>query len=144
MNYIKHIGIYVKNLEEMTMFYSKALEMKIICSNYTDKGILYEQLYGTPAVVEISKLITEYGSKTGQGEMIELIKVVEGATSLEVFRNVEDIGLSHVSIGVNNIDDAVQRINMYGGMSITEVIDINGKKCCFCKDIEGNVLELIQ
>lgn len=141
---LKHIGIYVNDIEKMASFYKTSFGLKTICERQEDTGELYEKLFNADAKVLITKMITEYGVETGQGEMLELIKVTYGPNSKWTERHVQDIGLSHISFGVDDISKTVANICNCGGCIITDIININQKKCCFCKDIEGNVIEIIQ
>ena len=147
MTNIRHTGIYVKNIEKETHFYKECFSMAAICENLSDSGELYEQLLGYEgAKVLITKLISEYGKETGQGDMIELIYVIpsERTVTKSILREIADIGLSHIAIGVENIEETVCRIVTNGGKSITKILQIGSRKCCFCQDPEGNGIELIQ
>lgn len=145
MTNLKHIGIYVKDIKKQTYFYENVFMMKKICEEYEDSGKLYDVLFQNTGIhVLISKLITSYGEKTGQGEMIELIKVVSHNISVDRNREVYDYGLSHFSIGVENIEKIVELNIKHEGKKITPILQIGNRKCCFCKEPEGNVIELIQ
>lgn len=147
MNYIKHVGVYVKDLELMTGFYKKAFGLIPLCENTIDTGTLYNLLYGGDnASAQITKLVTEYGRQQGQGDMLELVHVEigENIRCAETQREIYDIGLSHISIGVDNIEETVAQILKYGGRKKTDILAINQRKCCFCTDPEGNVIEIIQ
>lgn len=147
MNYIKHVGIYVKDLDLMTSFYKDVFSLIPICENITDVGELYNQLYGgNNAAAKITKLVTEYGKQQGQGDMIELVHAEIGRNIdyAKNERSVHDVGLSHISIGVENIEKLVEKIMEHGGKLKTDILTINQRKCCFCTDPEGNIIELIQ
>lgn len=147
MNYIKHVGIYVKDLELMVGFYKKAFGLIPICENIIDTGTLYNLLYGGDnASAKITKLVTEYGRQQGQGDMLELVHVEKGENIhyAKPEREVYDVGLSHISMGVENIEEVVGQIVKYGGKTKTNILAINQRKCCFCTDPEGNVIEIIQ
>lgn len=147
MNYIKHVGIYVKDMDLMTDFYKTIFSLIPICENIIDNGELYNQLYGGDnATAKITKLVTEYGNQQGQGDMLELIHVEKGENINydEIRRNIYDVGLSHISISVENIEESVEQIINHGGQTKTHILRINQRQCCFCTDPEGNVIELIQ
>lgn len=146
MELIKHIGIYVDDEIVEKNFYMNVFSMRIICENFEDEGEVYNQLLGEQNVkVSITKLITERGIDTGLGDMIELIKLKSSVSKQnKIDRAICDVGLSHFSIGVDGIEDTVNRILKNGGGKITDIIKIGERKCCFCYDPEGNGIELIE
>lgn len=143
---IKHVGIYVKNLELMKKFYSSVLNMKIIQSDYYDSGSFYDQLLGhSNAKVKISKLITDRGIETQTGDMIELIEVIDGFSNDDRPPKISSIGTMHIAFGVSNIFESMDVIQALGGeVVIPPVRRENGNWLAFTKDIEGNWLEIIQ
>lgn len=143
---IKHTGIYVKDIEKQSRFYKECFSMNVICEDYQDEGPLFDELLGyCNAKVLITKLITEMGKETGTGDMIELIQVLTDDGILEKFdRKICDFGMSHVAVGVSDIEKTRYRVLNNGGSIITNIHSIGNKKCCFCKDPEGNGIELIQ
>ena len=146
MVYIKHTGIYVKQLEKMTSFYKNVFDMCVICENYPDAGDMYAQLYGLQdAEVVISKLITEYGKQMKQGDMLELIycpnsKKIEKQENTQIY----GYGVMHISFGIDDINQTVQRVLGNGGKVKTDIITRGERKVCFIVDPEGNWIELIQ
>ncbi len=147
MNNLKHVGIYVEDLEKEKLFYKNVFNFKLICDSFSDTGELYKQLFditGNDAVVSITKMVTEYGSDTGIGEMLELIQVIRGCRPKYVSREVYDLGISHISFGVDNIAQTVELALKNDGKRLTDILHIGKRKCCFCLDPEGNVLELIE
>ena len=140
----KHTGIYVHDIEIISNFYQNCFGLIPVCEKYLDTGYLYEQLFGVDSKVIITKLITEYGKTTGQGEMIEFIQVIEGTKSNFIKRRVHDFGLSHISLGVDDIDKTVSLVKKHSGKQVTDIISIGNRKCCFCSDPESNVIELIE
>lgn len=148
MQHIKHVGIYVRDLEKEKAFYSSCFGLKVIVDRLEDSGVLYKQLFGCTdeefPKVFITKMITEHGVETGIGEMIELIQVETGTESLDISRKVQDCGLSHISFSTEDISSLVESVKAAEGKQLTDIIGIGSRKCCFCADPEGNVLELIQ
>jgi predicted enzyme related to lactoylglutathione lyase len=145
MNYIKHVGIYVEHLNEMQEFYARVFDMKILVDKERDSGTLYETLYEQKnAGARISKLITEYGAKTGQGDMIEFIQTDYGKAACTVSEKIYMPGTFHIAMGVDDMDEVVDRIREAGGSVCTEIIHKGSRKCCFCRDIEGNWIELLE
>ena len=53
--------------------------------------------------------------------------------------------IGHISFGVDNIYEVIEDIKKRSGRQKTEVISMQNKNlCCFCRDPEGNWIELIQ
>ncbi len=149
MNAIRHIGIYVNNIELMELFYTKVFDMHVICSCEKDNSSLFDELLGEKnSTILTSKLITPYGKQAGQGDMIELVRVTnEGFYTNDnvIEKNIYDIGNSHIAMGVSDIVMTVDRIVEFGGKKYTSIYKMkNGNDCCFCNDPEGNWIELIQ
>ena len=143
---IKHMGIYVENLDKMEAFYRDCFQMKAVVSGEVDGNSMLNQLVGYTGVrVRVSKLVTEYGIGTGVGDMLELIEIVNGRRrSIPQDSAVFLSGMHHISFGVVGMEKYVERITMYGGTRITDIHTIGKNRCCFFRDCEGNYLELIE
>lgn len=145
MKHIKHIGIYVEDIELEKKFFMSCFSMIPIVVNLEDEGELYDTLLNTEhAKVKITKLITEYGKKTGIGEMVELIQVLCSTRERKKKRNLTDFGLSHVSMQVNDIENVLKLVVNNKGKISTKIFQIGERKCCFIEDPEGNAIELIE
>ncbi len=146
---IRHTGIYVNDIAGLEYFYKSVFDMIAICSKKPDRGELFDELLGTEnSFIVTTKLITPYGKQAGQGDMIELVKVLTESVetlSLPENRPVSMTGMAHVAFGVDDIEDTVSRILSGGGQQKTDIVEMkNGSRCCFCTDPEGNWIELIQ
>lgn len=142
---IRHIGVYVRNLELETQFYKLALGMHIINElNVQADPLAKAIMNGCDDKIIYSKLITECGKLTGSGDMLELIQ-----TPLKTLESKNErlilSGVMHIGLEINNIEEVCSKISEYGGTVKTDIfLFSNGNKCCFCQDPEGNWLELIQ
>lgn len=143
---MKHIGIYVKNLDEMVRFYRDCFDMKLVVDGQQDSGPMLDQLFNQKAVqIRVSKLITEYGEANGTGDMLELIAYSdENNTVLPEGRKICWQGMAHISFGVKQIEQYVQRVVEMGGRKETDIYAIGKNKCCFLTDCEGNWIALIE
>ncbi len=138
---LKHAGIYVADLKKMEEFYSQVFDMYFICRNQLFKHPLLVDLLKEEQQVRISKLVTEYGKKTGIGDMVELIEM--GNKSI-IVPDKKIYGSTHLAFGVQDMKKTVEKIVILGGKQKTEIYDMgNGNLCCFCTDPENNWLELI-
>ena len=144
---IRHVGIYVNDINLLEKFYTKVFHMTVICRQEPDTNKLLDQLLDKANVKIITtKLITEYGRQKGFGDMLELVKIV-GDKSDRICGNmpISNIGTAHIAFEVNNIEDTVGEIIRNGGKQKTDIAVMeNYNKLCFCVDPEGNWLELIQ
>lgn len=142
---IKHIGIYTKDFDKMVDFYKNTLGL-IELLNYEDAGKHLDTILKREnAKVRICKLITPYGQETGVGDMIELIGTYNDYGESQE-REIYTPGLSHIAFGVTDIFLTYKLIINRGGQSVCEpmLVDKSGNHVAFCRDIEGNYLELIQ
>ena len=143
---IRHTGIYVDNITETAAFYKNVFVMIAVCENQEDSNTLLDKLFGVVgAKILTTKLITEYGRNNGTGDMIELVKIVNGPEIKNAHFRLFDYGASHIAIGVNNLDSVAKKIITNGGSMQTKIVThSNGNKFAFAKDNEGNWIELIE
>ena len=140
---MRHVGLYVENLEQMEEFYATVFSMKKVLSKVKTSDILIDAIVGKGATVLISKLVTPYGCQTGTGDMVELLQVVTPATPLEP-GPVYTPGRAHIGFGVDDLDKTVETLIQHGGVQQTPILQMGKNRCCFCTDPEHNWLELIQ
>ena len=141
---LRHTGVYVENLTRMADFYREVFQMHTICENVEQEDALIADLFQEScARVKITKLITEQGKASGVGDMIELIELVvpeggQGKTPQPLAAGM------HLAFGVREMAATCAAVAAHGGRCMTRVHDMgNGNLCCFCRDPEGNWLELI-
>lgn len=146
---LRHVWLYVNNLETMTEFYKHVFNMLIVCENLEQSDALVKDILKIEnSTIRISKLITERGKVSGVGDMLELIEVIIPCE--DNIKNLRDIvfyrtSTMHICFGVNNIEKIIREVIRYGGKACTDIhIFSNGNKCCFCQDVEGNWIELIE
>lgn len=163
MTAIRHTGIYVNDIAALEKFYIACFDMVPIVSQEEDSNPLVDEIVGScDALIETTKLVTPYGKAQGQGDMIELCKVLRPAKDAVAAQeggdgakyggadNIKDegvtgYGVQHIAFGIDDMDETVRRIEANGGSLVTRVTHMrNGALCCFAKDIEGNYIELIQ
>lgn len=146
---IRHTGIYVNDICKMENFYTSVFQMIPICSMEPDRGKLLNELLGIDDVeILTTKLVTPYGKKNGQGDMLELVKVQTAMRDLPVLpagHPISMIGMGHIAFGVDDIQETVGKIRKESGEQKTEIVSMRNRNlCCFCRDPEGNWIELIQ
>lgn len=147
---IRHTGIYVSNIKVVEEFYINTFAMHVICKEEQMISELLDELLGEKNVcVLITKLITDFGVKTGNGDMLELIEVTSLEKNGRVGRNTERViwrkGTAHIAFDVEDIEHTGEVVMRNGGIVKTKIYEVKNKnKCCFCCDPEGNWIELIQ
>lgn len=76
---MRHVGLYVEDIERLEEFYKAVFRMIPICSSQPDEDALFDELLGIrSAHILTTKLVTEYGKRNGQGDMLELVKLLDG------------------------------------------------------------------
>ena len=144
---IRHVGVYVNDLEKAEQFYSEVFSMRTIVSHNPEQSEMLDDLFRqSGARILTTKLITPYGCETGTGDMLELIKVVSFEPGhLPGNRMISETGMGHVAFGVTDIENVSNKIAEHGGRMMTKVYTMpNGNKCAFAQDPEENWIELIQ
>lgn len=140
---LRHVGVYVSELERMETFYKNVFLMTVIQSRVFTENSLLDELLGNRQAI-ISKLITPYGGISGTGDMVELVEVCGENAEEHIVGEVFIPGTAHIAFGVDDISATVDRVIKNGGCRKTSIVEIGINKCCFCVDPEGNWLELIQ
>jgi len=143
---IRHCGIYVHNIDELTKFYKNVFNMSPIVEKLCDSGKCIDALIGVPgARIWITKLITEKGKMIGDGDMIELVQIDYPRERVsDSIRRISDTGSVHIAFECN-IQETIRRIEENSGrVIVSPMIRDNGNILCFCEDPEGNFLELIE
>lgn len=142
--YLKHVGIYVKNIIKMVSFYENVFNMKTIVKNYPDEGPMLDDVFNKKNVhIKICKLLTEQGVFSGKGEMLEFIEYSDN-TEQPKAKDIYNIGISHLCFGVRNIEKYADLIISNNGKKESDIYVIGNNKCCFFSDCEGNFIELIE
>ena len=145
---IRHTGIYVNDIITLEKFYTKVFNMTAICSMLPNKNNIFDELLGIKNVkIVTTKLITPCGKEKGQGDMLELVKVLSSSNFQNLPKNysIATQGIAHVAFSVEDINYTVEMIKNMGGIQITSIATMeNGNNLCFCRDPEHNWIELIQ
>lgn len=138
---IRHVGIYVEDIEKMKKFY---------CSNFSfieknhefEEGVYIDTILGlNQSKIELYKLVSPCG------EMIELLKChVDNSKRDYLCENVWDKGRSHIAITVDDVDKYYKLMHSQELVFVSEpCVSPNGyAKVCFLRDPEGNYIELVE
>lgn len=146
---LRHAGLYVVDLQRETDFFKYVFDMYPVCENIEMADELLDDLLKKKKTkIFITKLITEQGKQSGIDDMLELLQVKEPDCCRSRNANYDTIyfaGRIHLGFGIVDMEKTVAKILEKGGKQATEIhLMLNGNKCCFCQDPEGNWLELIE
>lgn len=137
---IRHTGIYVNNMDLMKRFYCNVLGMNVV-SEGDEGGFYIETLLGIPGLtVNVCKL------SFPDGTMIELVKADRGSEPYMYADNVVQSGCIHIALTVEDVWSLYSKLIKKGIRFISDpLLSPDGKvNVCFCRDPEGNYLELVQ
>ena len=137
---IRHTGIYVKDLEKMKDFYCRHFDMETAVHD-TEGGDYSATILGVPGIsIELYKL------NRRDGTMIELLKPKIEQPDETYAPSVTCFGAIHIAFTVENLDKVYRDMTAEGIKFISKpTVSPNGKAyVCFCRDPEGNYLELVE
>ena len=141
VQYVMHVGICVENLERSQRFYTEALGFK-------EAGGL--EVAGEPTAtmlgLEALELHAVYLDR--EGFRIELLHYpVPGSVGEAVARPMNQLGLTHFALRVDDLEQAVERIVAHGGQVLESTRVHNaefGSHLVYATDPDGTRLELVQ
>jgi len=136
---IRHTGIYVRDLEKMKKFYCDTFGMKTAVHAF-EKSTYIDTVLGLEETeLEVYKLGFE------DGTMIELIHR-KGGDEAGNQGDIYDIGRMHIAFTVGDIEQLFVALSQADITFISRpMFSADGTvKVCFCRDPEGNYLELVE
>ncbi|WP_416413938.1 VOC family protein [Pantoea sp. App145] len=118
---INHVGLTVPDLQQATEFLQKALDARFVYNGLTDndpprKGTDTERQLGLSSD---SMIIKQRLLRIGNGPNLELFEIVSREQEQPV--RLQDIGWNHISLYVDDIDYAVERVKAAGGKFLSEI-----------------------
>ena len=141
MKGIRHTGIVVRDLEKALYFYRDLLGFKIV-KKTRESGDYIDTVCGLKnASVVIAKLSSD------DNNLIELLCFSSPASeSSAVAGSLTDKGFTHISFTVENIDVIYESLNKAGiCFNSSPQVSADGyAKVVFCRDPEGNFIELVE
>ena len=141
MKNIRHIGLVVSSIDNALRFYRDLLGLKIDSST-DESGNLISELIGHERV----KLKTVKLCAVDNGTRLELIELINPKPILNKGYELTNKGFTHIALTVNNLEEIYTKLKEKGiQFNSPPKISSNGSlKLTFCRDFEGNFLELIQ
>lgn len=136
---LRHTGVYVQDLEKVKNFYLETFGMQVAVHAF-EKSDYIDTVLGVENVeLELYKL------QFHDGSMLELIHRKGNADSRSQ-GNVYDAGCFHMAFTVDAIEPLAEKLTQSGiaFLSKPTLSADGGAKVCFCKDPEGNFIELVE
>ncbi len=135
----RHIGICTSELEKSLRFYTEALGFSLLHS-IDELGAPFDALLELPgAKIRVHQV--QLGDVT-----LELL----GLSDTDVLgpaerRPMNQLGLTHLTLAVSDVDEVLQRIEQYGGKVHPETrVDSPFGPIVFCSDPDGVRIEIMQ
>ena len=136
---LRHVGLIVKDIDKSYELYRDILGF-IPKVDQIEKGEFYEHLTGLiSGVARTSKCYSK------DGTCIEFIEY-QSQSSDNRHKNLTSDGFNHIALNVDDLDSLHERL-IGIGLKFINVPKLNPEKTAkvaFCKDFEGNLLELVQ
>lgn len=136
VRFVRHVGLVVRDMKKMVCFYEKTLGFRV-AEDFIESGPYIEKLLGLPrAKVWMTKLIAD------EGGMIELLQFTSLKRPLP--RALNRPGWTHIALTVRDIRECLRKGRGLKRVS-KPILAPNGKAMvAFCRDPEGNFLELVE
>ncbi len=140
MKAIRHTGITITNLKKSLNFYGDLLGFKLVKVMEED-GEFIDKISGLRKV----KVMT-VKMAADDGNLVELLYYHSHPRLLGKKRKISTVGLSHISFTVGNLNKLYKKLIDKGiKFNCAPQISKDGKaKVTFCRDPEGNLIELVE
>ncbi len=141
IKYMMHVGLCVSDLNRSIRFYRDGL-------GFEEAGGLEISGEPTASLVEISDLELRAVYLDRDGLRIELLHYPSpGSVGVAEARPMNQLGLTHMAVRVENLDDAIAKLTALGGTALehTRIRDPEyNSEIIYLTDPDGTRLELVQ
>lgn len=136
---LRHIGIITDNLEKSLEFYKDFLGLEIKTEVLEDSDFIDKILKLKQSSLKTVKLADK------KGGIVELLHY-ENPWGKKIKREINDLGLSHFALTVENLDNMYNKLkeNNIDFISMPALSPDNKAKVCFCYDPNGIAIELVE
>jgi len=141
---LRHVGITVVELERMQNFYCDLLGCKVL-KTMEESGEVIDNFSGIKNI-----RVTTTKMELPNGGILELLKYHSpkgnDVALQNIYRKIIQIGISHYALTVKDLDSLYEKLvaeEVYFFYPVQTSPDGN-VKIAFCKDPEGNILELVE
>ncbi|MCV0400953.1 MAG: VOC family protein [Nitrosopumilus sp.] len=141
MENIRHLGLVVSNMEKALKFYQDLLGLHV--QGKTDEN---GEFISTVLSSQNIKVKTVKLSADDNSTRLELLQFENPKINQTKKISLFEPGFTHIALTVKNLDEIYLRLkNSKTEFNSIPTISSNGTlKVVFCKDFEGNYLELIE
>jgi catechol 2,3-dioxygenase-like lactoylglutathione lyase family enzyme len=141
MKSVRHVGLVVHNLEHALHFYRDLLGLRIT-RRMDERGSHVDAMLGMGGARVITVKMSAHQGRT----MLELLAFEQAADTETRARALDSPGFTHVAFEVTDIDGLYQRLAQAGVPfnSAPQLSPDGVAKVAFCRDPEGNSLELVE
>jgi catechol 2,3-dioxygenase-like lactoylglutathione lyase family enzyme len=139
MSSIRHCGIVCQNLDKMTKFYKLLGFEEFIKSEVHGKFV--NELIGLHnSKIKIVKL--KLNNSDFIIEFLQYNKIRNSRVNTELYEQ----GTFHIALTIDDIDKMFEILKLNGAEFLTAPLmsEFDNVKLCFCKDPEGNFIELVE
>ena len=136
---LRHAGIVVENIEKSIKLYRDCFGFEIVWDEI-EKGTFIDEILGTEGV-EV-RTVKMKDKKSG---IIELLQYYSHSP-VKFDNSLIQIGCTHLAFTVKDLNKVLNDLKGLGLAFVSDPkISDNGKaKVCFCRDFDGNFLELVE
>lgn len=138
---LRHFGLVVQDLEVSLHFYCVLLGMGV-ARRMEESGPFLEKILDIPGVkVTTVKLMTSEGTA-----LLELLNFTNPKSEKKKLKSLASAGYTHMSFTVNGLDNLYQHLLAKKVTFLSEPSKSPDGKAlvAFCKDPEGNWIELVE
>lgn len=139
----RHAGLVVENLEQMLQFYVNVLGMTVVKRSDEDENYIGKVLGLKRAKLTTVKMFVD----DPRGGLLELLYFPERKHKkkhLKIYPNSP--GFTHIALTVKDVDKLFEKLKKKGikFLSRPQKSPDGYARIVFCKDPEGNIVELVQ
>ncbi len=138
---IRHVGIYVDDIDKMIDFYINVFQLKIIY-HIIEEGPQTDRMFASEGMkIEVCKMVSS------DGGIIELIKKCDKRFERnDQNRNITNTGQMHIAFTVKDAEQKYSELVEYKCRCSSVPVDSSDGKVrvFFATDPEGNFLELVE
>jgi catechol 2,3-dioxygenase-like lactoylglutathione lyase family enzyme len=141
---LRHVGITVVDMEKMQNFYCNFLGCKVL-KTMEESGEVIDNFSGIKNIQ-----VTTTKMELPAGGVLELLKYHSPRGNdialQNIYRKIIQVGISHYALTVKDLDSLYEKLTKeetYFFHPVQTSPDGN-VKIAFCKDPEGNILELVE
>lgn len=136
---MNHVGLSVANLDRSIGFYRDLLGMEVVVASMVFEGPRYE------TILRLNGARGKVALLRAADMQIELFEFLHPLPRLaDPHRPVCDHGITHFCIEVSDIDVVYERLQAAGVCFHSAPLDFGTAKATYCRDLDGNVVELRQ